>query len=103
MCDVDGCSFGTDPGRTYEKQHEVSVRHLMTHQVMETRRLAEAMEGVLRTLTGPPKRTEPFPMEVIDPRGSVERLAPELERCASCGFKQGGSMCVKMCGERVTA
>lgn len=86
---IPGCTFGNAEamrGMNYAKQYEIVMKHLQWHLVMETRRMAEAMESLANALRGSQERPEP----TVVP-GSGERPIPRPTesvngRCIRCGF-----------------
>lgn len=99
LCDWDGVPLRT----SYDKTHELRVRHLMEHQVEEARRLNNILERILWALA-PTLTTTPYQPREETPAGDTEPgpdAAPEPDevplgiggtsahsavRCAVCGF-----------------
>lgn len=85
---IAGCKFWFKTSDfSYAKSDEILTRHLRLHQIMETRRLAEATEGVLRALSGTPERpkraVEPVHAAPVNGVGLTESVNG---RCIRCGF-----------------
>jgi hypothetical protein len=111
-CDagIPGCEWTYDiKGMSYAKSDEVLTRHLRVHQIMETRRLADALLAVLGSLAPTRYSVSPQPTPA-SPEPAVDRVpevvTPEVVAqpsgtqksgnsvlCPDCGFRLGGSTC----------
>lgn len=107
IADIPGCDWGdaeAHRGMNYAKQDEILTRHLRWHQIMETRRMATALEdfaraqGRLQTavVAGNPVYAAP-----PAPSRDLSAVGP---RCPECGFGLSSQLHLDRCGieERVS-